>query len=213
MELRKRLKIETNLGLSQDKSGDLRSAATQQEGRGSGTCSGSDILPSWWSWRRCVSTVAGLLLAGLLALTQAWCVNAIHENLLWFSQLMVGGITCIINTLNLKWPSFTTHRLSITLYRNHSFLHKAHSFLCIYFCRTITVYDLMTLIHVSPQWFVTRVVEHLLLVLFTQHSVQTPNFTRWPGHCHLLSVCWRMKRGKLSSVCSVRKVLCGWQHQ
>ncbi|XP_069565967.1 protein C-mannosyl-transferase DPY19L3 isoform X4 [Brachyistius frenatus] len=30
---------------------------------------------------------AGLLLAGLLALTQAWCVNAIHENLLWFSQL------------------------------------------------------------------------------------------------------------------------------
>ncbi|XP_028435499.1 probable C-mannosyltransferase DPY19L3 isoform X3 [Perca flavescens] len=30
---------------------------------------------------------AGLLIAVLLALTQAWCVNSIHENLLWFSQL------------------------------------------------------------------------------------------------------------------------------
>lgn len=114
MELRKRLKLkelETNLGLSQHESidftcGTVASATTQEEGRGSGTCSGSDILPSWQSWQRCVSMAAGLLLAGLLALTQAWCVNAIHENLLWFSQLMVGGITCIINAcfyLNLKY--------------------------------------------------------------------------------------------------------------
>ncbi|XP_040020077.2 protein C-mannosyl-transferase DPY19L3 isoform X1 [Gasterosteus aculeatus] len=40
-----------------------------------------------WPWRRSVSTAVGLSLAGLLALAQAWCVNAIHENLLWFSQL------------------------------------------------------------------------------------------------------------------------------
>ncbi|XP_053732008.1 probable C-mannosyltransferase DPY19L3 isoform X2 [Synchiropus splendidus] len=46
-------------------------------------CSGSPCRP----WRRCVSMAAGMLLAGLLALSQAWCVNAIHENLLWFSQL------------------------------------------------------------------------------------------------------------------------------
>ncbi|XP_072321631.1 protein C-mannosyl-transferase DPY19L3 [Eucyclogobius newberryi] len=38
-------------------------------------------------WRPSVSMAPGLLLAGLLALTQAWSVNAIHENLLWFSQL------------------------------------------------------------------------------------------------------------------------------
>ncbi|XP_037341790.2 probable C-mannosyltransferase DPY19L3 isoform X1 [Pungitius pungitius] len=40
-----------------------------------------------WPWRRRVSTAVGLSLAGLLALAQAVCVNAIHENLLWFSQL------------------------------------------------------------------------------------------------------------------------------
>lgn len=109
MELRKRVKmskLEHNLGLSQDTPAEERcssnimwgtkgSKATPEGGTGevsllggSGTCSGSGILPLW-PWRECVSMAAGLLLAGLLALTQAWCVNAIHENLLWFSQLTV----------------------------------------------------------------------------------------------------------------------------
>jgi hypothetical protein len=35
---------------------------------------------------------AGLMLAAVLALAQAWCVNSIHENLLWFSKLMVGAL-------------------------------------------------------------------------------------------------------------------------
>lgn len=51
--------------------------------------SGSCLL-RWQPWQHSVSMAAGLFLAGLLAMTQAWCVNAIHENLLWFSQLMVG---------------------------------------------------------------------------------------------------------------------------
>ncbi|XP_039982062.1 probable C-mannosyltransferase DPY19L3 isoform X4 [Xiphias gladius] len=108
MELRKRVKLnelEHNLSLSQDAPsegrcssnsvrGTGRSNVTHEGGRGeaalfggSGTCSGSSILPRG-PWRQCVSMAAGLLLAGLLALTQAWCVNTIHENLLWFSQLM-----------------------------------------------------------------------------------------------------------------------------
>ncbi|XP_042340445.1 probable C-mannosyltransferase DPY19L3 isoform X3 [Plectropomus leopardus] len=106
MELRKRAKLsklQHNSGLSQDAaaegrcssdmmSGTKRSDASQEGIKqvslheGSGTCSGSGILPRW-PWRQRVSMAAGLLLAGLLALTQAWCVNAIHENLLWFSQL------------------------------------------------------------------------------------------------------------------------------
>lgn len=110
MELRKRVKLRElkhNLGLSQDAPaegrggsntmwGTERSNATRERVSGevsvlggSGTCSGSHILPRW-PWRQCVSTAAGLVLAGLLALTQAWCVNSIHENLLWFSQLTVG---------------------------------------------------------------------------------------------------------------------------
>lgn len=109
MELRKRgnlRELQHSLGLSQDAPagggcssnvmrGTERSNATPKRGaadpllRGSGTRSGSGILPRW-PWRQCVSMAAGLLLAGLLALTQAWCVNAIHENLLWFSQLTVG---------------------------------------------------------------------------------------------------------------------------
>uniref|UniRef100_A0A3B5M2T2 Uncharacterized protein n=1 Tax=Xiphophorus couchianus TaxID=32473 RepID=A0A3B5M2T2_9TELE len=52
----------------------------------SGSFSGS-YLPRRWPWQRCVSMAAGLFLAVLLAVAQAWCVNAIHENLLWFSQL------------------------------------------------------------------------------------------------------------------------------
>lgn len=59
--------------------------------RRSNTCSNSEIPPSW-PWQHCVSIVAGLLLAGLLALTQAWCVNSLHENLLWFSELTVRAI-------------------------------------------------------------------------------------------------------------------------
>ncbi|XP_039650043.1 probable C-mannosyltransferase DPY19L3 isoform X2 [Perca fluviatilis] len=106
MEVRKRVrlsKLQDNLGQSPDApaegrcssnmmSGTKRSNATYQDTgelsllRGSGACSGSGILP-WWPWRQRVSMAAGLLIAGLLALTQAWCVNSIHENLLWFSQL------------------------------------------------------------------------------------------------------------------------------
>lgn len=55
---------------------------------GPGTFSASGISPKW-PWRQFVTMAAGLLLAGLLSLAQAWCVNAIHENLLWFSQLTV----------------------------------------------------------------------------------------------------------------------------
>lgn len=109
MELRKRVKmnkLEHNLGLTPAERkcsrnvmrGTERSNAPQggnagesSQLGGSGTCSGSDILPLW-PWRQCVSMAAGLLLAGLLALTQAWCVNAIHENLLWFSELTVGVV-------------------------------------------------------------------------------------------------------------------------
>lgn len=109
MERRKRVrlsKLQHNLGLSPDApadgrrssnmmSGTERSNATHQDTgelsllRGSGACSGSGVLPRW-PWRQRVSMAAGLLIAGLLALTQAWCVNSIHENLLWFSQLTVG---------------------------------------------------------------------------------------------------------------------------
>lgn len=108
MELRKRGKmsrLEQNLSLSQEERAEERCSsivrgtegakATSEGGSGevslfggSGTCSVSGILPLW-PWRQCVSMAAGLLLAVLLALTQAWCVNAIHENLLWFSQLTV----------------------------------------------------------------------------------------------------------------------------
>ncbi|XP_054916036.1 probable C-mannosyltransferase DPY19L3 isoform X2 [Poeciliopsis prolifica] len=52
----------------------------------SGSLSGL-YLPRRWPWQRRVSMAAGLFLAVLLAVAQAWCVNAIHENLLWFSQL------------------------------------------------------------------------------------------------------------------------------
>lgn len=53
--------------------------------RRSNTCCNSEL----WPWQRWVSIAAGLLLAGLLAVTQAWCVNSLHENLLWFSELTV----------------------------------------------------------------------------------------------------------------------------
>lgn len=120
MEVRKRVrlsKLQDNLGRSPDApaegrcssnmmSGTKRSNATYQDTgelsllRGSGACSGSGILP-WWPWRQRVSMAAGLLIAGLLALTQAWCVNSIHENLLWFSQLTVGVmiLLCLFEAL------------------------------------------------------------------------------------------------------------------
>lgn len=41
---------------------------------------------SWW---RGLTVASGLLVALLLAWTQACWVNSIHENLLWFSQLTV----------------------------------------------------------------------------------------------------------------------------
>ncbi|XP_026233833.1 probable C-mannosyltransferase DPY19L3 isoform X2 [Anabas testudineus] len=107
MELRKRVKLsrlEHSLGLSEDAPAERRCSRyvkwrtarsnTTHEGilgavsllEGSAICSGVGVLLCC-PWRQCVSMASGLLLAGLLALTQAWCVNSIHENLLWFSQL------------------------------------------------------------------------------------------------------------------------------
>ncbi|XP_054588649.1 protein C-mannosyl-transferase DPY19L3 isoform X5 [Nothobranchius furzeri] len=106
MEFRRRAKqsqLKCNLGFSTDGSeggynasttkGPTGSDATQERVREevsllgrSASFSGSGILLRW-PWQQRVSMAAGLFLAGLLAVTQAWCVNAIHENLLWFSQL------------------------------------------------------------------------------------------------------------------------------
>ncbi|TNN58380.1 putative C-mannosyltransferase DPY19L3 [Liparis tanakae] len=98
MELRKRVK----LGKLQHHPGPPRDAATEgrcgsnamlgMERSGPGEASqlgrpGAHSCPGILPWRRCFSVATGLSLAGLVALTQAWCVNAIHENLLWFSQL------------------------------------------------------------------------------------------------------------------------------
>lgn len=109
MKLRKRVKLsklEHNLVLVHDAPAEGRCSrnilwgaegfkATLEGGGGKvslleepGTFSASGI-PPLWPWRHCVTMAAGLLLAGLLGLAQAWCVNAIHENLLWFSQLTV----------------------------------------------------------------------------------------------------------------------------
>ncbi|XP_008403129.1 probable C-mannosyltransferase DPY19L3 isoform X1 [Poecilia reticulata] len=100
MEVRKRAKVNqagSSLGillpgssLERCNSGKRTEPARIREGVSllgqSGSFSGS-CLPRQWPWQRCVSMAAGLFLAVLLAVTQAWCVNAIHENLLWFSQL------------------------------------------------------------------------------------------------------------------------------
>lgn len=112
MGFRKRVRqshLESNLRFSPDGSADrcnndkmmapTRFDATQEGVGGKvsllgqvGSLSGSCILLRW-PWQQCVSMAAGLFLAGLLAMTQAWCVNTIHENLLWFSELTVGVIT------------------------------------------------------------------------------------------------------------------------
>ncbi|XP_063336393.1 protein C-mannosyl-transferase DPY19L3 isoform X2 [Pelmatolapia mariae] len=98
MELRKRVKPKH--GLSQDAPSEGRChhnalSGTQEGGKGgvsllgrsgSRSHSGSGVSPRR-PWQQCVSMAAGLLAAVLLALTQAWCVNGLHENLLWFSQL------------------------------------------------------------------------------------------------------------------------------
>lgn len=171
MELRKRAKPSKihNLGLSQDTAaegrcsnlmwGTERSNATHGGDTGavstlggSSTCSGSDILPRW-PWRQYVSMAAGLLLAGLLALTQAWCVNAIHENLLWFSQLTVGVTTpfsveplinqqplvqvprgLVVNTLQMKsvtplsGPPHRALYLTCMLLKTRNFFKVKHNF-------------------------------------------------------------------------------------
>lgn len=104
MECRKRKRPSESYGHS-DKVGDRRSpAGTAFGSKGSsrvqeGVClpgtsatfSGSGTLV-WWPWEPCVTTTTGLLMAVVLAVAQAWCVNAIHENLLWFSQLMVRSL-------------------------------------------------------------------------------------------------------------------------
>ncbi|XP_024655257.1 protein C-mannosyl-transferase DPY19L3 isoform X1 [Maylandia zebra] len=98
MELRKRVKPKH--GLSQDAPSEGRCnhnalSGTQEGGEGgvsllgrsgSRSHSGSGVSPLR-PWQQCVFMAAGLLAAVLLALTQAWCVNGLHENLLWFSQL------------------------------------------------------------------------------------------------------------------------------
>ncbi|XP_013764591.1 probable C-mannosyltransferase DPY19L3 isoform X1 [Pundamilia nyererei] len=98
MELRKRVKPKH--GLSQDAPSECRCnhnalSGTQEGGEGgvsllgrsgSRSHSGSGVSPLR-PWQQCIFMAAGLLAAVLLALTQAWCVNGLHENLLWFSQL------------------------------------------------------------------------------------------------------------------------------
>lgn len=103
MVVRKRAKLcepAANVGPSERaSSGSMcavkRSQATSEEDtreasalRRSDTCCHSEA-PPWWPWQHFVSIAAGLLLAGLLALAQAWCVDSLHENLLWFSELTV----------------------------------------------------------------------------------------------------------------------------
>ncbi|MEQ2260239.1 hypothetical protein XENORESO_010100, partial [Xenotaenia resolanae] len=100
MEFRRRVKVnqaENSLGISPHGSAKGRCNSNKRTeparikqgvsllGRSS-SFSGSCILLRW-PWQLCVSMAAGLFVAGLLAMTQAWYVNAIHENMLWFSQL------------------------------------------------------------------------------------------------------------------------------
>lgn len=49
------------------------------------------------SWQQGLTVASGLLVALLLALTQAYWVNSIHENLLWFSQLTVRAPWTLLN--------------------------------------------------------------------------------------------------------------------
>ncbi|XP_061669514.1 probable C-mannosyltransferase DPY19L3 isoform X2 [Syngnathoides biaculeatus] len=76
MELRKRRRGATGSGRDEEE---------EEEEEGGAPGSGEPARRR--RWRRAVATATGLATAGLLALTQACCVNALHENLLWFAQL------------------------------------------------------------------------------------------------------------------------------
>lgn len=78
MELRKRRR-----GTTRSTQDDEEEEEEEEGGSGSGS------QAPWWSWQWTVATATGLAMAGLLALTQACCVNTLHENLLWFQQLTV----------------------------------------------------------------------------------------------------------------------------
>ncbi|XP_051918627.1 probable C-mannosyltransferase DPY19L3 isoform X4 [Hippocampus zosterae] len=78
MELRKRRRGMTRSARDEEE----EEEEEEEEG-----ASGSGSQAPWWSWQWTVATVTGLATAGLLALTQACCVNTLHENLLWFQQL------------------------------------------------------------------------------------------------------------------------------
>ncbi|XP_051918623.1 probable C-mannosyltransferase DPY19L3 isoform X1 [Hippocampus zosterae] len=80
MELRKRRRGMTRSARDEEE----EEEEEEEEG-----ASGSGSQAPWWSWQWTVATVTGLATAGLLALTQACCVNTLHENLLWFQQLTV----------------------------------------------------------------------------------------------------------------------------
>lgn len=58
-------------------------------GEGEGPLAALGLSISSRSWWRGLTVASGLLVALLLARTQACWVNSIHENLLWFSQLTV----------------------------------------------------------------------------------------------------------------------------
>nr|XP_043885461.1 probable C-mannosyltransferase DPY19L3 isoform X2 [Solea senegalensis] len=107
MDLRRRVKpnkLRHNLGFLHDAASEGRSSGDAMARAARSRASreekdkedyGREKVPQFgsssyvlWPLRRCVSMAAGLLLAAVLGLIQAWCVNAIHENLLWFSQLM-----------------------------------------------------------------------------------------------------------------------------
>ena len=98
MEIRKRgnwNKLESYWGISQDNvSPDGLSAEAGVAGEAGGDPrdyfrpTGLRIPPVW-PWRRVALMSVGLVLAVVFGLSHAWCVNSIHENLLWFSHLTV----------------------------------------------------------------------------------------------------------------------------
>lgn len=89
--------------------------------RRSNTCCSSHTC-SLWPWQHCVSIAAGLLLAGLLALAQAWCVNSLHENLLWFAELTVRGGWLPV------WGKFLKKEIYLPSLMSHVFSFSNHVF-------------------------------------------------------------------------------------